>query len=235
MTQRAVGELITVIKEAWSTKQSSLRDEMLRTLILSKAHIAAMLQQPGAASFREDMESLVEILRLDYSRRPEREQLQIDDLIMRPMTATDRKLYPMNSANVTLRMANNRSESQWSVVSLLAFFSVKLDSSPISDDAQHPNQDVDGPRKRSRIARTLDEHLAQLSHPSPAAKLCALQTLALYDQTAGPVDADIQKILDHLTSVLSDPLAALSSWAMIALSTCSTYHNATASRFQEAW
>jgi len=235
MAQGAVRELIPVIKEAWSTKQTSLRDEMVRTLILSRPHIAAMFMNPAAHSIREDMESLLETLRLDYSRRPEREQLQVDDLVLRPIAAIDRKLFPMSSANLALRTGNNRSESQWSIVSLLAYFSVKLDSSSISDEAQVQNRDFDGPRKRTRIAKNLDEHLSQLSHPSAAVRLCALQTLALCDQANCLVDADLQKILDHLTSMLSDSLAALSSWAMVALSTYCSQQKATAPRFQTAW
>lgn len=216
VTQQAIRDLVPIISDLWVTKQA-LKDEMLITLTLCKANITKLVQSPGEESFKSNLEMLLEAMHGEYSKRLERDQLQIGDLVLRPRNTSVEKLTPLNATAFHLRTGNIRSEkeSHWMVLSLIASLTTSLDAdrakrrSTLNEDSDETHH------KRQRLPHHLHEYLRQLLHPHLSTRLSALQAVTFAVQN-GPLEvADIQLVMDSLTTCVSDANGQISSWAML--------------------
>jgi ataxia telangiectasia mutated family protein len=82
LTQKMVMSLVPLVKDLWWAKSTSLRNEMLVTLVLTKDHVSALVGDTAQATFRIDLENLLEALQADYSKRLERDQMHMSDLVL---------------------------------------------------------------------------------------------------------------------------------------------------------
>ncbi|TKA53377.1 hypothetical protein B0A49_12726, partial [Cryomyces minteri] len=80
LTERSTLQLIPLIRDFWSLKTVSLKDAMLITLLHLKEYIAKMTLTLDAEAFVSDVESLMDVMYTDYSKRSDRDLLQVDEL-----------------------------------------------------------------------------------------------------------------------------------------------------------
>ncbi|KAK5164179.1 hypothetical protein LTR04_001989 [Oleoguttula sp. CCFEE 6159] len=95
LTERSTLQLIPLIKDFWSLKTTSLKDEI-----------------PDAEAFVSDVESLMDVLYTDYSKRSDRDLLQVDELDLVTESDLTARRRALRTAAFCLRTGNLRSESQ---------------------------------------------------------------------------------------------------------------------------
>jgi ataxia telangiectasia mutated family protein len=118
-TRSMVLTLLPLIKDLWSSKSSSLKEEMLITLVLTKDHVSALVEDPSQATFRIDLENLLEALQMDYSKRLERDQLQLGDIFL-SCPASQSGNSNLQLPVFALQRGRLRAESLWTILRLAA-------------------------------------------------------------------------------------------------------------------
>jgi len=216
ITQAALLELYPLIKEMWQSKSISLKDEMLMTLILTRNHVSSILSQPYGASFSLDIENLLETLQADYSRRLERDQLQLNGvhLVWKPYFGRTSFL---DLPAFQLRGRNAPSESHWSILHLMAYYVHLLDVRKNKSDERSDRNGDEKARKRRRRSLIFDDILRQASIGPISSKICALQMLSFHSALSFSSPSEITEILDSITPMLADQHGPTASWAMTAV------------------
>ena len=232
-------ELVPLIKELWSNRRSAMREEMLTTLIYSEAHIESLIGEPDKVSFRTVVENLIEVMMTEYSKRPEKDILQLNDLSFR-LPCTDRGGSSPTQTQA-FHLQSLRAESQWALVYLLASFSVTIDQSTQHDAEQDQDMDVEMemdqnlPNKKAKRAPVFDDHLRRISLGLPSSRTCYLQ-LVSFMLTQESFDAKaLSGVLERVSGFLGDSNQVISSWAMLCLTCCIYQPHAAASLLAESW
>lgn len=228
-TQGAIQELVPIIKDTWSTKLSTVRDEMLITLIHGKSHIEALFRQSGNELFRRHIENLLETIQVEYVRRQDsKDLLQLDDLRLESSCSRKPGQISLKTAAFSLRSdiahagssraeSSFRPESHWMIVFFIAFFATLLDGERAKAEQQWVANERDPKRKRPRLSLFLDDYFRQLSDPYLSGKISALQFITFIVHLA-PLDEDrMLNVLDKLIAHVGDEKGTVSAWAMLAL------------------
>lgn len=118
-TQSMLGNLVVLVKDLWSSKSPTLKDEMLITLVLTKDHVSALVNDPAQAPFRLDLENLLEALQHDYSKRLERDLLQINELNFNCFDSSKDKSV-LCLPGFALQRGHLSAESLWTTIYLIA-------------------------------------------------------------------------------------------------------------------
>lgn len=215
-TQAAILELYPIIKDLWQSRTPSLKEEMLITLISTRNHISSILSRSKHASFAIDIENLLEALQADYSRRLERDQLQLNDLHLTWASASQKSSFLVFPA-FQLGGRSVNSENQWSILHLMAYYVHLLDA---DKKRIHERSDQNGreeARKRSRPSYMLNDIVRQVMTGINASKIFALQTISFFSSLSPLNPSEIREILDSVTPVLADQHGPTASWAMVAI------------------
>lgn len=214
--QAAVLELYPIIRNLWQSRSISLKEEMLVTLILTRNHISSILFDPEHASFAIDIESLFETLQADYSRRLERDQLQLNDLNLtwRPLSKQSSFL---DLPAFRLSGRSSHSESQWSILHITAYYMHLLDSKKRTSHERSDRNGHDEARKRARPSYLLTDIVRLVSIGLISSKISALQTLSFYASLCPISRSEMKAILESATPMLADQHGPTASWAMLAI------------------
>lgn len=215
-THAAILELYPIIKEFWQSRTPILKEQMLITLILTRNHVSSILSLPKHATFAADIENLFEALQADYSRRLERDQLQLNDLHLTCASASQNTSF-LVLPSFQLAGRSEPSENQWSVLHLMAYYGHLLDS---KKKATHERLDQNGrgeARKRRRPSYMLNDVVRQTTTGINSSRISALQTVSFYASLGHLNSSDIKAILDSVTPVLADQHGPTASWAMVAI------------------
>ncbi|KAE9972679.1 hypothetical protein EG327_009430 [Venturia inaequalis] len=233
-THAAVLELYPIIKELWQSRTPSLKEEMLITLILTRNHVSSILFLPKHASFAADVENLFEALQSDYSRRLERDQLQLNDLnLICASTSQSPSFLVLPSFHLSGRSVP--SENQWSVLHLMAHYVHLLDA---NKKRTHEKPDQNGheeARKRRRPSYLLSDIARQVATGINSSRISALQTISFYTSLSQLNPSEIREILDSVTPVLADQHGPTASWAMVAIVSIACQKNARDAEFSPEW
>jgi ataxia telangiectasia mutated family protein len=218
LTRPIVLNLLPLVKDLWSSKSSSLKDEMLITLILTKDHVSALVEDPSQATFRLDLENLLEALQLDYSKRLERDQLQIGDLVLDGSRSPNGKSI-LRLPAFALQRGHLRAEGLWTTLHLVASYTADLDKrKSILHNAGGTNghgDDIVAKRPRlTLLYQDLVRHAS--SSPTPATRIANLQYLCFLFQTASFTAAQIEDVLSSLLTAISDQNPHVARWAILA-------------------
>ncbi|KAF2835398.1 hypothetical protein M501DRAFT_1060914 [Patellaria atrata CBS 101060] len=233
ITHHALVDLIPLFKEMWSTKLPSLKDEILISLVLCKTHISKMMSSPDVGLFADHLRMLVESFHSDLSQRSERELLQIDDLRLQSKC----EIFEGSTAPSTLafELRNNRAESQWTIVNLIAEFSTFLDLRVIRDTSARSMDDGPAPPKRRHASILLWEYIRQMNDTHLSKRVCAFQIFSCMIQQRALDEEDAQKALEKISPHISDENGVVSSWAMLSATSCTLQHSTAASSFDSLW
>lgn len=230
LTQDIVEGIVPLIRRLWPTKSMPLKDEMLITLFHLRPYISTISVSEDAESFRAELEGLLQSMQSEYSKRAERDQLQLDELRFLSRSGARYKPVPLSIAGVHLRMGSTKSEQSWAIPQTLGFLLSAVGTYAATRTKHDTTGDVeDSRRKRRRMVQPLDDLLRQTKNSLPTGRLCALQVISfLLDQMSATKDVLIQ-VLEYLLSCISDENGTIASWAMIGLaryaSRCLLYVN----------
>ncbi|KAI9695841.1 MAG: Serine/threonine-protein kinase tel1 [Bogoriella megaspora] len=231
-------QLLPIIKEIWSSKESGLNQEILISLVRSLDYLPDLIRNPDLSFSAVDAETLMDVLYDSYSRRPERDslgQLQVDDLNL--FVGDQRGHEPFRVGMSLLRTGDNRSEMQWSIVNIIVHFSSMLDEVARheladSEPGTPPNENV---AKRLRRSQHLPDFLRRTDAPAIQLRAASLQILAFRLAQETYNEEDVKSVIEKLTTLASDENSEVSSWAIFGLSCCAFIEATHHPKFGPTW
>jgi ataxia telangiectasia mutated family protein len=226
-TQSIAQDIIPLVCRFWQGKSvskdemlNSVRDEMLIFLFAVHPHLERSILDDSSDDLLTLLEELVDVLKADYARRSERDQLQLDDLEMIDLGLEVRHASPFSLNAFRLRSHNTRAERNWGNLQAIGVLE-RL----ISCGHQHrkragrkDDQDMEvHPRKRQRVALSSDRLLNSLRSEDEKSRISALQALPFILQDFQLSATGLNEVIDQLHSCASDKRGSISSWALLSI------------------
>lgn len=218
LTQDTIRSLIPLMCRFWQPKYDPLKDSMLIILVHGEPHFKQIVQSDESGEFKIDLQDLLEAFEDDYCKRPEREQLQIEDLELANAPYHRRHEFPLCLKAFKARSGVVKAEQPWTLLQISRSIVSALNSYKNVQDRPHVAEDFGPALKRKKNSSSWNNVLLLVKTSQGAAKLHAIQSISfLLDH---PVDNDytMQCFLDVLLSCLSDTNSIIVSWAMLAMS-----------------
>ena len=210
LSRQAIGEILPLLRRLWGTKSSTLKDEMLTTLIHAQTYLEKMIQDTSDPTIYTELESLLELMQTDYSKRLDREQLQLDDVDLAVSRPPPTRHHPLRLRVMSLK-GSPRSEQSWTMLQMIAVIISILDSrlANVPENA--------APTKRRRLNQFFEDCLRQAKLSGSASRLCALQALPFVLDHRPLPEVLLETVLEQLVSSVSDDDSQIASWSMIAI------------------
>ncbi|KAL8716654.1 MAG: hypothetical protein Q9225_006035 [Loekoesia sp. 1 TL-2023] len=216
LTLRTVSGLIPIIRRLWSIKTFTFKDQLLVPLLLGEPYLPQVISRDPEDQTTELL-SLVDVMREEYCRRHEREQMQIDDLDLIGTTMGYQKERPFSTRALRLRFGVDRAEASWSLIyvsaSIIATFSRRLealDDYVRTENAEHAT-------KRRKTENPIDSVLQQLRFSSLTDKIYATQILCFLFDIVRFEPSILLGYIETILQCVSDENSSLCSWAMLAI------------------
>ncbi|PKY03552.1 serine/threonine-protein kinase tel1 [Aspergillus campestris IBT 28561] len=220
-------DMVPIIRQMWTTKLPALKDELLVTTMLCVIILTDATRKEPSESLGRLIKGLLNTLLLEYTRRSEKDTLQIDDLIFcRQMTVHKDRL-PMHP-----RMENPKSEHNWTL--LWAMANLLELSEDLSAKLSHPRIPDEVSRKKQRITSTMDDIIRDSTTSSGGRRVCALQLIPFLTRHFSDTDT-IESHLQRLVPCILDDNAAVSSWTMVAITSYACSPEARSPSLKTCW
>lgn len=210
--------MVPFVRRFWSMKSPILKDEMLVTLIYAKPYILkSATDEEQEREFASELEALTETIHSEYSKRAERDQLQLDDLALSNRVGLPPPLPPTISG-LHLRQGSGRAEQPWMILQVTAFLlSVLIKYRGAKAEFIDADDSEESRKKRRRRAQQLDDLLRQAKYSLLTERLCALQMLPFLLYEISVTEDEVVQVIDLLLSCISDENGSVASWAMIGI------------------
>jgi len=218
LMNKSLLKIIPMLKRLWELKNVVLLDEVLITLIQSKAHLIALVKTK-TDDLIDGVEALLGVVADDYFDDLRfRGHLYLDDLGLDVRNAPRNDVMPMQTRSFHLRKATVHAEHNWTVLHFLAFLSCWIDvRRPHECRDDENDNDLDSLRKRRRIAQRLEDLLRQTCSISISERLYSLQVIAFLVHQRAFSDAEMLNIVRCLVTAASHQNGSVSSWAFLGL------------------
>lgn len=215
LTLQTLKSLLPLIRRLWEGKSTSLKDCMLVSLLYGDLYFRRLILSTEMDDCTSDLEGLLGVFQQDYCKRPEREQLQLEDLNLLEDGPPNKR--PTSTKVFELRSALFKAEKPWTLLYIYASIVVALDAGTAIDENKVQRDDPHNPSKRPRLSKPLDDIFQLTKSLQISEKLFALQVLTfVFDVLLG----DDEILLGYLESVspcLSEDNGTIASWAMLVL------------------
>jgi ataxia telangiectasia mutated family protein len=226
--QSVAQDAIPVISRLWQGKAvakdemlNSVRDEMLIMLFNVHLHLERSIMKDDTSELLPKVEDLLEILRADYSRRSDRDQLQLDDLEMSDFGGEPRNETPFCLRIFKLRPHNHRAERNWAHLQVIGMLERLVDLGhqwrglvAVGDQDRETDKH---PRKRLRTVQRSDHLLDPLRSDDERMKTAALQALPFVLQNCQLPGSSLMELLAALQTCAGDKRGDIGSWALLAI------------------
>ncbi|KAK5122038.1 hypothetical protein LTR85_004284 [Meristemomyces frigidus] len=238
LTQKATSHLVRLIRHFWPQKSTTLKDEMLISLLYLRPYLTHLMRQDEALTLRTELSGLLDVLRTEYGKRLEREILHLDDVrlaVHRPDSTEGSGR--IHTAIFGLRCAGARAEANWTLVNLLATLCSLLGA----ETGDQASSDDDGgdvearPRKRQKVSNEFQDVLSGTAKGSPVSRLCALQTHTFLAQRHTFSAKQLSKAVTQLSAGCGEDNGTVASWALLALASCASQASAAAPALTAKW
>jgi serine-protein kinase ATM len=211
LAQRMILDIIPTIRRLWSSKSLLLRDEMLITLVLSRDIIKAMPQTHSNDDVYSSLNNLLEVISAEYSRRNERDVLQLDEIIF----SSDPKQQVMSLDKFRIRAEHTRGTFNWATISVLACLTLTVDQ--LSHTKQDHNTN-ENPSKRLRLTNGVEDVFRQSLSATALSKVRALQTVPFLLNDCSAMSDVLPDLLAQYTNQILDEDHIIATWTMVAIS-----------------
>ncbi|KAN0098490.1 serine/threonine-protein kinase-like protein tel1 [Hyaloscypha variabilis] len=227
-TQMIARDVIPVISRFWQGKAvakdemlNSVRDEMLILLFNVYLHLERGIINDDAELLSK-VEDLLDILRVDYARRSDRDQLQLEDLEMIDFGAKPCKDTPFRLRAFKLRPHNQKDERNWAHLQVIGMLErlVAFGHRQKTIAVDREEEEEKHPRKRRRVSRPLDHLLDPLRSDDARVRLAALQALPFVLETCHLQCSLLTELLALLHTCAGDKRDHIASWALLAIASC---------------
>ncbi|KAK3683108.1 Serine/threonine-protein kinase tel1 [Vermiconidia calcicola] len=237
LTRKATGSIVRLIRFYWSIKSSSpLKDEMLITCSYLRPYFFSAMQHDDGLTARPELSSLLDVMKMEYGKRQDRDQLHVEDLRFEFADMPSRRMNSIHTAIFGLRCGNTRAEGNWATVDTLSSLSNVL-SNRSCDEASSDEEDglSPRPRKRQRLTDEFDENFASSISGSTPSRVCALQILMFLAQQKAFSSKQILKTIDKLSVSCAEDNALVASWALLALASFASQATSTDPLLSARW
>lgn len=203
-------ELVPVIRRLWNTKLMGLRDELLGTIMLCTVILADAVTRNPTELLSQLIEGIVDTLYLEYTKRPEKELLQIDELVFysKPLSSqTDRMI-------IGPKLGNPKAEHNWTLLwAISCLLRLQEDiNTRLSTSQVHHEMSI----KKQRLNSATGDIIRESFSTYGTRKLCALQITTFLNNK---MDIDTKSILlERLIPDILDDNGAVASWTMVVIS-----------------
>lgn len=201
-------DLIPVIRRLWATKHTGLKDELLSTVLFAMVVLNDAARREPSESLADLIEGLMDTLHSEYTKRPEKEILQLDELIFHQKPSTE-----LCKSIIRPRLGNVKSEHNWTLA--WAISNLLQLTEEVAAQVSVPQVLRKVPYKRQRLASAIDDILRDSFSASGVKRICALQLIPFL---SGQISLDSKaSLLQRLMPNMVDDNASLSSWTMVAI------------------
>ena len=211
LAREVVLETVPAIRKLWPSKNLSLRDEMLITLVLSKDIINALPKTNPGADVQSSLSNLFEIMSAEYSRRNARDVLQLDEILF----VRDSGQQVMSLENLCVRAEHTRGTFNWAAISAIASLALTVDHFHQVAQEGRANET---PTKRRKLANGVEEVLRQSLSAANMIRIRALQTIPFLMNNSPAVSGSFIGLLAQFTNQILDDDPTIASWTMVAIS-----------------
>lgn len=202
-------DIIPVIRRLWNTKLTGLKDELLGTIMFCTVILTDTARRGSSESLFHLIESLVDMLYSEYTKRPEKDILQIDELFLY-------QTKPVHSGRLITgpRLGNLKSEHNWSLVWAISLLLELLEAISLRQATSQTLRETSP--KKQRVNSAKEDILRDSFSSSGSKKICALQLIPFLLKTQS--DVDLKSLLQRLIPNILDDNGTVSSWTMVAVS-----------------
>ena len=211
--------LFPLIRRFWQAKSTGLR-VMLTSMLYGEVFLARLLTSDEDGDCKADLLGVLEMLRIEYCKRIEREQLLLDDIDLSDHTFRSDRYMPMSTKACELRLGAHKAEQPWTILHMSASILTAIHANNVVHGIRNGSVDMDPPPKRQRVAGALDEVLELTNASTVPEKLYALQVLFFVLDRLTLTVGDLEKISHLLLLCASDDNGSVASWAIMALTWC---------------
>ncbi|KAH2370988.1 Serine/threonine-protein kinase tel1 [Aspergillus fumigatus] len=218
-------DLILVIRHLWSTKLMGLKDELLVTILLCMIILTDATRRAPTDSLALSIENLLDTIYSEYTKRSEKDILQIDELIFDRTSSTqiiDLALQP--------RLEVPRSEHNLTVVWVMA----KLMRLSEESTAQLSHPAGETPSKKQRLNSASDQVFRDCVMSSGNRRVCALQLIPILLQGRLTMESKAS-LLQRLIPYILDDNGVIASWTMVAISSIASSADAGSPFLKKYW
>lgn len=215
LTLQTLKALLPSIRRLWEPKSTTLKDHMLVSLLYGEVFFPSLISSDEAGNCEADLNRLLQAFRQDYCKRPEREQLQLDELDLPDHPLSSER--PLSIKAFEIRSAAAKAEQPWSILYISASIVLVLSADDNVRGKSTEKDKSENPTKRRKLNKPIDEIMELTKSSEMQEKLFALQVLTfVFDKIV--VDIDIlQTYLESVLSCLSDDNSTVAAWALLVL------------------
>lgn len=220
LTLHIINNLLPHIRRFWETKSRSLKDHMLVSLLYGEVYFFRLVSMDETGDCKPDLHRLLQVFRQEYCKRPEREQLQLEDLDLPDHLLEADK--PLSIQAFELRSAGSKAEQPWFLLYISASIVLVLSARDAAHRSFLSDSTLEHPSKRRKLNSLVDDLLELTKTSDMLDRLFALQVLTfVFDKIVVDIE-NLQHYIESLLSCLSDDIANVVSWALLALTRYST-------------
>ncbi|KAK1055360.1 Serine/threonine-protein kinase tel1 [Friedmanniomyces endolithicus] len=240
LVKKAANQLIRLVRHFWpTTRSTSLKDEMLVTLLYLQPYMAYMMQREQVLSLRAELCALAVTLRNEYGKRKEGEQLQIDELRLVPHTTRESGDWSVKLAVMDLRPSGLRAEHNWALIRILAILDTLLRGCADGLSGAEQDDDEDDiqqrPRKRQRLTDDYEDALSTTASGTITSRVGSLQVVTFIAQQKRYSAQYLSFIIDTVLPSCSDEDTNVAAWALLALASCASQLTSTDDALTSRW
>lgn len=202
-------DLIPTVQHLWTTKLMGLKDELLVTLMLCMVILTDSARREPSESLLRTIDDLTNTLYSEYSKRPEKETLQVDEVIFSQKNSDSQQAF-----SIWPRLESTRSEHNWTVVWVIANL-MKLSEQMIGR-LSSPRAAGETSAKRPRQMSVIEDVYRDSTLSSGIRRICALHLIPFLSDMHTSAESKAS-LLQRLTPNILDDNGLVSSWTMIAI------------------
>lgn len=204
-----IPDIIPVIRRLWLAKSPAVKDEVLITMILCMDLLRNNPQLLFPQGSLQPLEDFLETLETEYTRRPEKEQIQIDDLVFYQDNPSSQHLSLFGP-----RLGSSRSEHNWTLIWTISALIGILDKASVDKSNSAVNELASN--KRPRLSSRTDDISRECFTSTGPRKGYCLQLLSfLGGRTSVEEKASL---LSRLAASIVDDNPSTSNWTLLAIS-----------------
>jgi ataxia telangiectasia mutated family protein len=258
LTELLACDLVPIIRKSWpaySASAVSVRDEMLKILVLLRPYIVLVMKRPDSDVFRREAQGLILTLESGYTSGPFiKLQLNTDDLCCEiTPSGSGRKvktatlLFSLRSQRADERFPRNdehvqRTDENWMLLCSLATIYAALSGASVGPNSdghrseQHIDRYDDGPsHKRQRRNDEFGDLLARITSGELPNRLLALKTLLFYSEQYPLPHVQVASCLERLQETCAENRGAVASWSFFALASLAAQDSSASPDLVQPW
>jgi ataxia telangiectasia mutated family protein len=202
--------------EMWN----SVRDEISILLFTVHLHLESSCKDEDATELLPMLEDLSGVLRTEYSRRSEREQIQLHDLKMTDFGAEESDTIPFRLYPFQLRPHSIKAERDWANLQFIGVVERLVNLGSKKENALPTNPDDESdrhPNKRQKTNPVSDRIIDPLKSEDEKTRMAGLQILPFVLEDCQIMSSSLTDLLIQLLHCASDKRGNIASWALLAV------------------